>query len=85
MLHVVLGETAQDGFSIRSPQAQSSRELDELVVLLFDDLPIDWAGQDRLQIGVFFRRTTLRPIGYFCPSPRKGKNSGCQIGRSAYS
>ena len=66
MLHVVLGEALQDRIGSRGSNPQDGRKLDKLVVLLFDDLPVDRAGQDRLLVGVFFRRgkssTPNRPL-----------------------
>ena len=44
------------------PQPQGGRELDEFVVLLFDDLPVDRAAEDRLKIGVLLRFSLVRPV-----------------------
>ena len=61
MLHVVLCKAPKGGFGVGRPQSQGG-ELDEFVVLLFDDLPVDRPDQDRLQVGVPARLTCAGPV-----------------------
>jgi hypothetical protein len=49
VLHVIFCEAPQNRFRVRGPQSQRRGELDEFVVLLFDDFPIDRPSQDRLK------------------------------------
>jgi hypothetical protein len=62
MLNVVLGEAPKDRLGIRRPEPQSGSKLDQFIVLLLDNLPIDLPGQDCLQVGVFAGIAIVRPI-----------------------
>jgi hypothetical protein len=48
----MLGKAPQDRFGVGCPKPQRRGQFDELVVLLFDDLPVDRPGQNCLKIGI---------------------------------
>ena len=72
VLHVVLGEAAQDRFRFGRAQAKRRGVLDHLVVLLPDQLPVDRLRQDRLQVRIGiglagFRAVQLLRVDGFQP------------------
>ena len=50
MLDVIFREAPQDRFGVRCAESQRGGELDEFVVLPFNDLPIDRPSQDWLKV-----------------------------------
>ena len=62
MLGAGPGEAAQDGVRFSSAQPQRSGVLDHLVVLVGDELPADWPGEDGGELGPVRSGRVLRPV-----------------------
>ncbi len=55
MLQVIARETTQDGFGLGGPKTERGRVFHHLLILLFDQFPINGAFQDELQVRILFR------------------------------
>ena len=62
VLHVLPGEAPQDRLGFCGSQAQCRRVLDDLVVLLPDQLPVDRPRQNQLEILVGIGLAGFRPV-----------------------
>src|SRR5258708_36993285 len=62
VLHAVARKPTQNLLRLGSAKTQRSSELDHLVVVLSNELPLDGAREDRLQVGIGFRVPRFRSI-----------------------
>src|SRR5579862_2282783 len=64
MLRSCAQKPAQDGLRLGSAQTHSCRVLDHQIIVLFDDLPVDWACQHWLEMRVGIGFPSFRAIEF---------------------
>src|SRR5262245_6084969 len=66
MLDILPREASQNRFGFRCPQAEGGGVFDHLVVLLLNELPVDGAGPDRLQMWICVEGTRRGTREFLC-------------------